>query len=203
MVSYFFRIQGNPDGVVSADDTLDIVTSFVARQNHPGSSDFARYDLNQDGVATQGELEVSLSQRIWVSASTVFAETRSHFAVQERFRELIAERTSALRDGVGAAPDVDIEALGDSYRPVEDLEQLLNDTFIWGAPFFSALDTDSNLQVDFEEFTTPIFAALLVADADGDGVFSADERNTIEEAHDTAVAGLERSSSWFSLPDPR
>jgi len=202
-VSFFFRVQGNQDGVVSVTDTLDITRSFAARRNHSGPRDFARYDLNQDGIATQSELEISLAQKTWVSSSVVFPQTRSRFAVEERFRELIAERTTILRDRVGAAPDVDIEALGDSYRPLEDLQQLLNETSVWGPPFFSLFDTNSNLQVDFEEFTTPIFAALLAADTDSDGVFSADERNRIAEAHDTAEAALERSDGGFSFPDPR
>ncbi|MFL4471393.1 hypothetical protein ACERZ8_16470 [Tateyamaria armeniaca] len=63
VVAYFFRVQSNQDGVVSADDTLDYIRSFVARVNYSRTTDFAKYDLNQDGVATQNELEVSLSQK--------------------------------------------------------------------------------------------------------------------------------------------
>ncbi|MFD1159124.1 hypothetical protein [Roseovarius aestuarii] len=203
VVAYFFRVQANQDGVVSADDTLDYTRSFVANGNHSRTTDFAKYDLNQDGVATQNELEVSLSQKTWVTASTAYAETRSRLSVEKRFQQLLAERTKSLRDRVSAAPDVDIEAQGDSYAPVEDLQKLLNNTSTWGPPFFSVFDTNSNLQVDFEEFTMPIFAAILAADTDGDGIFSAGEQDLIKEAQKIAEAALRNSKDKFSFPDPR
>ncbi|MFL4471392.1 hypothetical protein ACERZ8_16465 [Tateyamaria armeniaca] len=49
----------------------------------------------------------------------------------------------------------------------------------------------------------PVFAALLAADTDGDGVFSAKEQEVIEEAHKVAEAALRNSKDKFSFPDPR
>ena len=112
--------------MVSAHDTLDYIKSYVAKINYSGTTDFAKYDLNQDGVATQDELEVSLSQKTWVTASAAYDETRSPRAVEERFRQLLAERTTRLRERVGAKPNVDIAARGDTYNPVEDLQQSLD-----------------------------------------------------------------------------
>lgn len=203
IASYFYRVQSNQDGVVSAHDTLDYITSFSTYQNFAGPNDFAKYDLNRDGVATQSELEVSLSQKAWVAASTVFAETNSPQAVEERYRELLEKRTMALRDKVGAAPEVDIEARGDSFEPVEDLQRTLDSTRSWGPAFFLVFDANSDLQVNFEEFTTPVLAGLVAADTDGDGVFSEGEQAAIKVAHDAAEATLEHASGWFSFPDPR
>lgn len=203
VVSYFYRVQSNQDGVVSAHDTLDYITSFITYQNFPGPSDYAKYDLNQDSFATQSELEVSLSQKAWVTASTVYAESKSPQAVEERYRELLEKRTMALRDRVGAAPEVDIEAPGDRFELIEDLQKTLDSTRSWGPAFFLEFDANSDLQVDFEEFTAPVFAGLLAADTDGDGVFSEGEQAAIKAVHDAAEATLDYGNGWFSFPDPR
>ena len=203
VVAFYYRVQSNQDGVVSAQDTLDYITTFTTYQNFTGPNDFARYDLNRDGVATQSELEVSLSQEAWVTASTVYAETKSPQAVEERYRELLEKRTMALRDKVGAAPEVDIEARGDTFEPIEDLQKALDSTLSWGPAYFLVFDANSNLEVDFGEFATLVFAGLVAADADRDGTFSEEEQAAIKAAYDDAEAMLDEGDGRFSFPDPR
>ena len=203
VVAFFYRVQSNQDGVVTAQDTLDYILSFTAFQNHRANKDFAKYDLNQDGVATQNELEISISKKAWVTASVVYAETRSPHAVEERFWQLIAERTMRLRERAGVEANVNIEANGDSFSQREDLQKTLDTNSSWGPPYFVFFDANSNLEVDFEEFTGPVFSFFLAADTDGDGVLSIDEQNAAASAHEIADKALYGITGVYSFPDPR
>lgn len=201
--SFFYRVQANPDGVVSADDTYDYIRASVADRNHTGTADFGKYDLDQDGVTTQSELEISQSKRTWVSAAAVFLETRSNSAVQTRFKELLSEKTIRLHESVGVSPGADVEASGETYSPTEDLERSLERTRRWGPPYFVVFDVNADSKVEFDEFFEPIFLAITAADTNSDGVLSDDELEVVSTEFKTAEDQLSKQKDHYSFSDPR
>lgn len=163
---FFFATDINGNGVTPADHDL-ARRSALATLKAGRIANWARYDLDGDGLVTRVELTVAARNeaRTAVSRATGQAPTREEVA--EVLEQIVTEHMRPDTDGDGIVSFGEIlreaNRIAEQVGPSQDADELVP----------MALDADGDGAVTLDEFTRAVRSTFDGIDRDGDGMLSA------------------------------